>query len=60
MMVAWVLAGCLLALRRRWLAAGILIGLATITKQQGIFFVPLVLGLAFVFTPATETFEDTR
>jgi 4-amino-4-deoxy-L-arabinose transferase-like glycosyltransferase len=45
MMVTWVLAGCLAATRGRWGWAGISLGLATITKQQGAFFVPLTLGV---------------
>lgn len=45
LMVTWVLAGCLVAVRGRWAWAGVFLGLAAITKQQGVFFVPLVLGL---------------
>jgi hypothetical protein len=45
LMVAWVLAGCLAAVRGRWGWAGIGLGLAAMTKQQGIFFVPLAVGL---------------
>ena len=45
LMVTWVLAGCLAAVRGRWAWAGVFVGLAAITKQQGVFFVPLVLGL---------------
>ncbi len=45
MMVTWVLAGCLAAVRGYWGLAGVLLGLASITKQQGVFFVPLALGL---------------
>jgi 4-amino-4-deoxy-L-arabinose transferase-like glycosyltransferase len=48
MMVTWVLAGCLAAVRGRWGWAGISLGLAAITKQQGVFFVPLAVGLAWV------------
>jgi len=47
-MVALVLAGCLAAVRGRWGWAGVALGLATITKQQGAFFVPLAVGLGQV------------
>jgi hypothetical protein len=47
-MVAWVLAGCLAAVRARWVWAGFFLGLGAITKQQGVFFVPLALGLGLV------------
>lgn len=46
LMVTWVLAGCLAAVRGHWVWAGIFLGLAAITKQQGVFFVPLALGLS--------------
>jgi len=45
LMVTWVLAGCLAVARGHWTWAGVFLGLAVITKQQGIFFVPLALGL---------------
>jgi hypothetical protein len=45
LMVTWVLAGCLAAVRGHWVWGGVYIGLAAITKQQGVFFVPLALGL---------------
>jgi hypothetical protein len=45
LMVAWVLAGCLAAVSGRWGWAGIGLGLAAMTKQQGIFFAPLAIGL---------------
>lgn len=48
MMVTWVLAGCLAAVRGYWGWSGIFLGLAAITKQQGVFFVPLALGLGQV------------
>ncbi len=48
MMVAFVLAGCLAAVRGRWGWAGVALGLAAITKQQGVFFLPLVVGLGWV------------
>ena len=47
LMVTWVLAGCLAAARGRAGWAGIFLGLAAITKQQGVFFVPLALGLLY-------------
>ena len=45
LLVALVLAACLQAAQRRWTWAGILLGLAAMTKQQGVLFVPLVVGL---------------
>jgi hypothetical protein len=45
LMVTWVLAGCLAAVRGHWVWGGVFIGLAAITKQQGVFFAPLALGL---------------
>jgi 4-amino-4-deoxy-L-arabinose transferase-like glycosyltransferase len=54
MMVAWVLAACLAAVSRRWFLAGLLTGAAAITKQQGVFFTPLVLGLGYVRGLALE------
>jgi hypothetical protein len=45
LMVTWMLAGCLAAVRGHWVWGGVFIGLAAITKQQGVFFVPLALGL---------------
>jgi hypothetical protein len=45
LMVTWILAGCLAAVRGRWGWAGIGLGLAALTKQQGIFFAPLAIGL---------------
>ncbi|GAB4539090.1 MAG: hypothetical protein Kow0063_27590 [Anaerolineae bacterium] len=47
-MVAWVLAGCLAASRAHWVWAGVFLGMGAITKQQGMFFVPLALGLGLV------------
>jgi hypothetical protein len=48
LMVTWVLAGCLVAVRGHWVWGGVFLGLAAITKQQGTFFVPLALGLGLV------------
>jgi hypothetical protein len=45
MLVMLVLAGCLAAVYGRAVWAGIFLGLAIATKQQGIFFVPLVVAL---------------
>jgi hypothetical protein len=45
MLVMWVLAACLAAALGRAGLAGMGLGLAVATKQQGLFFVPLVLGL---------------
>jgi 4-amino-4-deoxy-L-arabinose transferase-like glycosyltransferase len=48
MLVAWVLAGCLAAAYGRGGWAGVLLGLAIGTKQQGVLFVPLVIGLVVI------------
>ena len=45
MMVVWILAGCLMAVKGHWGWAGLFIGLAAVTKQQGVLFAPLTLGL---------------
>lgn len=45
LMVMFVLAACLAAIRRREGWAGVLLGLAVMTKQQGILFLPLIAGL---------------
>jgi len=45
LMITWVLAGCLVVVKGHWMWAGIFLGLAAITKQQGAFFVPLALGM---------------
>jgi 4-amino-4-deoxy-L-arabinose transferase-like glycosyltransferase len=58
MMVAWVLAGCLATVQGYWGWAGILLGLAAITKQQGVFFVPLVLGLGYVSNIKSANFKS--
>jgi 4-amino-4-deoxy-L-arabinose transferase-like glycosyltransferase len=58
MMVAWVLAGCLATVRGRWGWAGIFLGLAAITKQQGVFFVPLVLGLGHMSNIKSANFKS--
>lgn len=44
LMVALILAGCLLAVRGRGGWSGLLLGLASITKQQGVLFLPLAWG----------------
>jgi 4-amino-4-deoxy-L-arabinose transferase-like glycosyltransferase len=45
LLVAFVLAGCLTAAYGRAGWAGMFLGLAIATKQQGVFFVPLVVAL---------------
>ncbi|MBI1881063.1 MAG: glycosyltransferase family 39 protein [Chloroflexi bacterium] len=49
MLVALVLAACLAAAHSRAGWAGVGIGLAIATKQQGIFFVPLVMALLALY-----------
>ncbi len=51
MMVSFVLAACLAAVAKHWGWAGVLLGLATMTKQQGIVFLPLVVGLGCCASP---------
>ncbi len=46
-MLFFGLAGCVAAVYGSWLMAGLGVGMATVTKQQGIFFLPLVLGLGW-------------
>jgi hypothetical protein len=46
LMVAFVVAGCWAAAAGHRGRAGLLLGLAAITKQQGILFTPLVVGLS--------------
>lgn len=53
LMVMFVLAACLAALARRPGWAGVALGLAVITKPQGIFFLPLIAGLGWYNTSAT-------
>ncbi|MFQ5576811.1 MAG: ArnT family glycosyltransferase [Anaerolineae bacterium] len=48
MMVAWVLSAALAAAGGRPGWAGLGLGLAAASKQQGVFFVPLILGLLIV------------
>ncbi|HFD39920.1 MAG TPA: hypothetical protein ENJ31_08785 [Anaerolineae bacterium] len=54
LMVAWVLAALLAASRGRLGAAGLLIGLAAATKQQGLLFLPLVTLLGWARLPMSD------
>ncbi|PWH17311.1 MAG: hypothetical protein DDG58_08215 [Ardenticatenia bacterium] len=47
LMVMWVLAACLAAVEQRASWAGVALGLAMMTKQQGILFLPLIAGLGW-------------
>ncbi|MCQ3973961.1 MAG: hypothetical protein DPW09_10990 [Anaerolineae bacterium] len=65
LLVVLVLAACLAAAHGRPVWAGIMTGLAVATKQQGVFFVPLVLALLIYdlrFTPHAShiTFHVSR
>ncbi len=51
-LVALVLAASLAAARKRAVWAGVGLGVAAAVKQQGVFFVPLVLGLLLLPSPA--------
>jgi hypothetical protein len=52
LLVALVLGACCLAVEGRWTWAGVMAGLAAATKQQGLFFLPLVVGVGLVGTTA--------
>ena len=45
LLVALVLGALCLAVESRWTWAGVMAGLAAATKQQGLFFLPLVVGV---------------
>ncbi len=52
LLVALVLAALCLAVEGRWTGAGVMAGLAAATKQQGLFFLPLVVGVGLARTAA--------
>lgn len=54
LMVTFVLAAALAAIEGRWGWAGIGLGLAFMTKQQGLLFLPLVVGLGWVAPLSTS------
>lgn len=60
LMVTWVLAGCLAAVRGDGGRAGFFLGLAAITKQQGVFFLPLALGLGQVSSRESANHESAN
>lgn len=64
MLVAFVLASCLAASYNRAGWAGIFLGLAIATKQQGVFFMPLVMVLLVLnadpFNALPNTKHETR
>jgi 4-amino-4-deoxy-L-arabinose transferase-like glycosyltransferase len=60
MMVSFVLAACLAAAAKRWGWAGVLLGLASMTKQQGLLFLPLVVGLGCRASPSCGWFPRAR
>jgi len=55
MMVAWVLLAAWAATEQKPLWVGLGLGLAAATKQQGIFFAPLIFGLLFLCHPPIST-----
>jgi len=60
MLVAFVLASCLVA-TYKWAGwAGIFLGLAIATKQQGVFFIPLVAALLALSTNSQNTLSNTK
>ena len=56
MLVALVLAGCVAALYKHAGWAGFLLGLAIATKQQGIFFTLLPIGILAIYSDSVATF----
>jgi 4-amino-4-deoxy-L-arabinose transferase-like glycosyltransferase len=54
LLVAWVLAALLAAARGHLGAAGVSAGLAAATKQQGLFFLPLVVAVGLLSTPRQQ------
>jgi hypothetical protein len=52
LLVALVLGSLCLAVEGRWTGAGVLVGLAAATKQQGLLFLPLVVGVGIAATAA--------
>ncbi|MFB0536059.1 MAG: ArnT family glycosyltransferase [Anaerolineae bacterium] len=52
LLVALVLAALCLAVEGRWTGAGVMAGLAAATKQQGLLFLPLVVGVGLAGTAA--------
>ena len=57
LLVALALAGCLAAAQGKGIWAGVWLGLASATKQQGLLFAPLVLGL-FLISPSRPKFKE--
>ena len=52
LLVALVLGALCLAVEGHWTGAGVMAGLAAATKQQGLFFLPLVVGVGIAGTAA--------
>ncbi len=52
LLVALVLGALCLAVEGRWTGAGVMAGLSAATKQQGLFFLPLVVGVGLAATAA--------
>jgi hypothetical protein len=59
LMTALVLGALLAAARDRLGAAGLLMGLAAATKQQALFFLPLIIAVG-AFAPANSGFQKRR
>ncbi len=58
LMTAFVLAALVAAAKDHLGAAGLLLGLATATKQQGIFFLPLVVAVAALTESGHSGFDE--
>jgi len=54
MLVMFVLASCLMVTKQHPLAAGICMGLALATKQQGLFFLPLIVACYGLTIPSSQ------
>jgi hypothetical protein len=52
LLVALVLGALCLAVEGHWTGAGVMAGLAAVTKQQGLLFLPLVVGVGLAGTAA--------
>jgi 4-amino-4-deoxy-L-arabinose transferase-like glycosyltransferase len=59
LMTAWALAALLAAAKNRPGLAGLLVGLAAATKQQGLFFLPLIIALT-ALAPGSPARAETR
>ena len=59
LMVAWCLGALVTVARGRFGTAGLCIGLAVVTKQQGLFYLPLVIAIGLA-SPAAQQRRNRR